>query len=229
MSATLRLLRSALAVFAVGTVGHAAEQISPFMPPASVMVSTSPTESLEFAGINAMANKTYVNVYDKTTKKSRWIAVGETEKDITVLAYDPRREQIVVKTGAGQKTLMLRKGTGTLNAPTPVAAMPAASGFAIPTPPAPQPLAQPVSTDVAATSGPAPAPAAAEPVAAPKPDNSGKSQTIARQEEEARMLVSDLLEIGMAQRKAYEEAQKKAAAQQAEQQSAPPPATAPGT
>jgi hypothetical protein len=34
--------------------------------------------------------------------------------------------------------------------------------------------------------------------------------TIARQEEEARMLVSDLLEIGMAQRKAYEEKQRQA-------------------
>ena len=52
-----------------------------------------------------------------------------------------------------------------------------------------------------------------------------------RQEEEARMLVSDLLEIGMVQRKAYEDAQRRAA----NGQSATPPlstqpgATAPGT
>jgi hypothetical protein len=37
------------------------------------------------------------------------------------------------------------------------------------------------------------------------------------------MLVSDLLEIGMAQRKAYEEAQKKAS----EQPAPPPPPTGP--
>jgi hypothetical protein len=43
---------------------------------------------------------------------------------------------------------------------------------------------------------------------------------IAKQEREARMLVSDLLEIGMQQRKAYEEAQKKA--QQAQQAAAKP-------
>ena len=43
-----------------------------------------------------------------------------------------------------------------------------------------------------------------------------------RQEAEARMLVSDLLEIGMAQRRAYEEAQRRQA------QGNPPPAPAPG-
>ena len=89
----------------------------------------------------------------------------------------------------------------------------AAMNFAIPTPPsisapsAPsaQPGTAPGAADATAASGPTtltdPAKPAA-PVVAP---------TIARQEEEARMLVSDLLEIGMAQRKAYEEAQKKAA------------------
>lgn len=57
-----------------------------------------------------------------------------------------------------------------------------------------------------ATPAPAPTPAIAAAPAAPL------SQ--ARQEEEARMLVSDLLEIGMAQRKAYEEAQKRQASGQ---------------
>lgn len=226
MPAHLRLLCPALAAIALGAVGHAADQVSPFMPPAAAMMAASPTENLEFAGINTMANKTYVNVYDKTTKKSRWIPVGGTENDINVMAYDPLREQIVVKTSAGQKMLMLRKGTGTLNAPTPVASMPAAAGFAVPVAPQPITMPQAAATEVAATSGPAAAPAVAAP--APKSDGPPKPLTVARQEEEARMLVSDLLEIGMAQRKAYEEAQKKAAAQPAEQP-ANPPATPPGS
>jgi hypothetical protein len=46
---------------------------------------------------------------------------------------------------------------------------------------------------------------------APTPAQPAAPLTVARQEEEARMLVSDLLEIGMAQRKAYEEKQKQAA------------------
>ena len=44
------------------------------------------------------------------------------------------------------------------------------------------------------------------------PTIEGKAPEVVKQERDARMLVSDLLEIGMAQRKAYEEAQKKAAA-----------------
>ncbi len=59
----------------------------------------------------------------------------------------------------------------------------------------------------------APAPAAITPAAS----TSTASLSQARQEEEARMLVSDLLEIGMAQRKAYEEAQKRAASGQSAQ------------
>lgn len=53
----------------------------------------------------------------------------------------------------------------------------------------------------------APSPGA---VAVPAP-TSTQTLSQARQEEEARMLVSDLLEIGMVQRKAYEEAQRRAA------------------
>jgi hypothetical protein len=63
------------------------------------------------------------------------------------------------------------------------------------------PTAAPVATP--ALSAPAPTGGAATPT---------QSLSQARQEEEARMLVSDLLEIGMAQRKAYEEAQRRTAA-----------------
>lgn len=56
--------------------------------------------------------------------------------------------------------------------------------------------------------------------------------TPAEAEREARMLVSDLLEIGMQQRKAYEEAQRKAALEAAKNNAAPlpvaPAQTAPG-
>lgn len=59
--------------------------------------------------------------------------------------------------------------------------------------------------------GPVPAAPGATPQVAVAP-----LLTQADQEREARMLVSDLLEIGVQQRKAYEEAQKKAAAEKAE-------------
>ena len=78
---------------------------------------------------------------------------------------------------------------------------------------------------VARPAGLATAPAIV-PIAPPSvPRNTGppvqpQAPEIAKQEREARMLVSDLLEIGMQQRKAYEEAQKKA--QQAQQAAAKP-------
>jgi hypothetical protein len=59
------------------------------------------------------------------------------------------------------------------------------------------------------------------PVAPAKPPGPPIPEAQLKQETEARMLVSDLLEIGMAQRKAYEEAQRKAA------ESTPNPAAAP--
>ncbi|PTY05623.1 hypothetical protein DB347_14735 [Opitutaceae bacterium EW11] len=60
------------------------------------------------------------------------------------------------------------------------------------------------------TSAPASGPAAVATLPA-----LAKPGTQAEQEREARMLVSDLMEIGMQQRKAYEEAQRKAAQQKA--------------
>ena len=235
MTAPLRLFRPAHALVALGLAGRATAQsgsaASPFMPPAAAMAAASPSETLEFAGINVMGAKTFVSVYDKQAKKGRWISVGGSDAGISVLAYDPRREQIVVKSGDSQKTLTLRKSTGALNAPTPADVLPPAAGFAAP-PIAPiiqkiQPP-PPESTDLTGPANP-PATPPAGPVFDPnaKPTGEAKPLTVARQEEEARMLVSDLLEIGMAQRKAYEEAQKKAASGPPDQP-APPPTPPPG-
>lgn len=229
MTADLRLLRPALAALALGLAGRVTAQSgsahSPFLPPsAAAPIGNAPGETLEFAGVNVMGSKTFVSVFDKQSKKGRWIPVGGSDTGLSVLAYDPRREQIVIKSGEIQKTLTLRKATGTLNAPTPVDLLPPAAGFAEPSiasfvqkiqPP------PPASTDL---TGPATPPAG--PVFDPntKPAGEAKPLTVARQEEEARMLVSDLLEIGMAQRKAYEDAQKKASGGPTDPAAAPPPA-----
>ncbi|HVU34613.1 MAG TPA: hypothetical protein VHE61_14355 [Opitutaceae bacterium] len=93
----------------------------------------------------------------------------------------------------------------------------------------------PLRPPSAVENGPAPTavplPAAAPMVAAPAVAAApAPPLSQARQEEEARMLVSDLLEIGMAQRRAYEAAQRKAAAEKAGTpvQPAATPSTAPG-
>jgi hypothetical protein len=181
---------------------------SPFLPPSgSTAAVASPSENLEFAGWNSVGEKTFVNIFDKSTKKGRWISVGGSDGTMSVLAYDPRREQVVVKSGDTQKTLTLRKSSGVASAPAPVAVMPPSAGFA-------QPAIAPINQNIAPAVAMGPV-ATAEPAPAPAPPEPAKPQTVQRQEEEARMLVSDLLEIGMAQHRAYEEAQKKASEQPA--------------
>jgi hypothetical protein len=108
----------ALAALFTAQLAYAGPAENPFLPPASTAAAAAaPTENLEFAGINVMSEKTFVVVHDKQAKKSRWIAVGESQAGLTVLAYDPRREQIVVKSGDTQKTLTLRKASGSSGLP----------------------------------------------------------------------------------------------------------------
>ncbi len=212
------LLRLSLAVVALGGVARAAESVpsgrSPFSPPATAAstAAAAASETLEFAGVSAMGNRTDIILFDKTARKSHLITAGETVAGISVLNYDARRDQVVIRVNGQQKTLALRKSS----APTgglPPAAAPMPTGFNVPPPAPPPPVA------VGSTTGiipPAPAPApTAEPAPAPAIGQAAPAspaqQLQAKQETEARMLVSDLLEIGMAQRRAYEEAQRKSA------------------
>ena len=207
---------------------------SPFMPPAGAgPAAAAANETIEFAGIMSSGGKrTDLIFYDKTAKKSHWIAKGETKEGISVLNYDERRDQVVVKVNGVEKVLPLRKATGPVAAPHPVAPVPTGFNIAPPVQPQILPAAATVAMPPPSNAGvitmpPAPAPM---PVA-PKQEGPVTPETRARQETEARMLVSDLLEIGMAQRKAYEEAQRRAAQPNAgtpPAQSVPDPAATPG-
>jgi hypothetical protein len=186
---------------------------SPFAPAGGAVAAGAPAnENIEFAGVTTMGSRTDLIFYDKTAKKSHWLAKGETKSGITLLNYDPEREQAVVKVNGAEKVLTLRKGKGTAVAPVPaIAPMPA--GFNVPTPAvAPVPGLDATGAGAITMAGTAATAAPAQPAPQPVPAPSGPMtpEVQARQETEARMLVSDLLEIGMAQRRAYEEAQRKA-------------------
>jgi hypothetical protein len=183
---------------------------NPFKPMGTdVAPAAAVSETVEFAGVSQIGTKTHLIFFDKTLRKSRWIALGETVEGITAVRYDARREQATVKLNGAEKILALRKGTGPANGPSPaaVAPLPAPGGFNVAASqpvqvmPAPAPAVS-APVPVATSAPPAPAPATAAPAT---PESQAKAET------EARMLVSDLLEIGMAQRKAYEEAQRRAA------------------
>jgi hypothetical protein len=191
------LLLAASGARAAGA-GSALPKSSPFQPAGTAAAPSAATsETVEFTGVTTIGKRTDFTFKHKTSNKTSWIAKGETKDGITLLNYDAAREQAVVKIDGVQKVLTLRKGGASAGGARAVATLPA--GFNVPAP-------------ALAVAPPAGAPAAADPMPAPVPAAPAAPQTEQqKQETEARMLVSDLLEIGMAQRKAYEEAQRKAA------------------
>lgn len=183
---------------------------NPFKPAGAAAGPAATThESIEFAGVSQIGSATTLIFHDKSAKKNRWVGLNETVEGITVLRYDPRVEQVTVKINGAEKTLALRKGTGPINAPTATAPLPPAAAFATPTPDAATaapPVVAPVAPPPTTVEPAAQASLTAKPAPAP-----GTPEAQAKAETDARMLVSDLLEIGMAQRRAYEEAQRRAA------------------
>ncbi|HEX2851858.1 MAG TPA: hypothetical protein VHO24_01375 [Opitutaceae bacterium] len=174
-------------------------QTSPFLPAAGTTVTVAQPETLEFAGVSVVSKQTLVSIYDTKDKRSRWIPVGTKSEGIEIVSYDGAHDQIVIRQAGQLTTLTLRK-------PTKMSAMVS-------------PMMAGSQVTPAAMSTPTAGPAAAS---QPK-----KPLTQAQQEEEARMFVADMLDIGMQNRKAYEEAQKKAAAEKASGKSSAPPATSP--
>ena len=183
---------------------------NPFLPKNTAgPAAATQHETVEFTGISQMGKTTHLIFQDKAAKKNRWVAVGETVEGISVLNFDARLEQVVVKINGAEKTLALRKGTGPVNTAPIVLSQQPPAGFNTP-PPAAAPVPQLMPAPAPVTPPTDPTAQATPPLTAPKPPpNTPEGQ--AKAETEARMLVSDLLEIGMAQRKAYEEQQRRAA------------------
>lgn len=193
MPAGLRRFFTLALVF--GSTGFAVAQTplpanSPFLSGGSVSPPAAATPGgLEFVAVLTEGQKTNVSLYDPVTKKSRWIPVRGEADGIAVLSYDALRNQVVVRTGGAEKQLTLRREKSTVAGAT-------ANGAPV------FPSSTTASAVVSGTS--VPPPTAKLPGPTPSPP-------VVKEQEEARLLVSDLLEIGLAQRKAHEEMQKKVA------------------
>ena len=163
---------------------------SPFAPAAGASplldVKSAPS-SYEFVGMTAIGNVTLLSINRLADKRSVWVPLGKTVYQITAISYDPRTESAVIRVDSQTLTLPMRKA----------AILPVGSA---PLPPV-------------AAAMPEPAPAPTGPL--PPPGTPPPPMTDAEKADEARMLVSDLLEIGLRQRKAYEEAQRQANARAA--------------
>ena len=145
----------------------------------------SPTAAAAYVltGMTVVGKDTLLSITSQADKRSVWVAVGKTVGDITAVSYDPAKEKAVIRAAGHSYTLTLKKG-----AVLPGPAMPLPTSAAPTTAAAPQPSLPPVEV--------------------PKGNLSPQEE----KEMEARMLVTDLLEIGQQQRKAYAEAQRQAAA-----------------
>jgi len=159
---------------------------SPFAPVGTPAGMAAAHEDFQLTGATVTDTGTEVCIYNAQTKHSHWVAIGASQDGVQVLSFDPMRDEASVRVNGIPKTLQLRKAV----VKTSVVVS------------APQNIAAVIHPD----GGPNAASAAPEPV------NTKPAEEL-KQEREARMMVSDLLDIGMKQRQAYEEAQKKAAAQ----------------
>jgi len=156
---------------------------SPFSPNGAASAGAgAPAEAYELAGSSIEGSDMSVCIFERQAKHSQWIPVGGDVDGVRVVSYDPANDTAVVMIGGSRKELSMRK-----------------AAVAVLNPPSSNRTPQVVST---------PAPVSA-PIAAAPPEAVGSA---AREQREARMLVSDLLEIGIQQRKAYQEAKQKAAA-----------------
>jgi hypothetical protein len=164
---------------------------SPFLPPASPAANgpQSQASPYELTGSLTTSRGIEVCIFDSQAKRSHWIPVGSAYGDIQAVSYDAAGDRAVIRVHGSPMSLSMRKAV--------VAGMPSQ----MPGLPSPMPT-------VFGSAGP-PFPRNPPPVVQPP------SPEIAKQEREARMLVSDLMDIGMQQRKAHEEAVKAEQAQQA--------------
>ena len=179
--ATIAAAASALlAALSWAPVGAAETLVadSPFAPVgATAGPGNQRGEAFELAGASSQGARTDVCIYERDHKHSQWIPVGGFVDGIRVVSYDPDKDTAVVIISGTRRELTMRRATAGAHL---AAVQPARS------------------------IGPAPA----SPIAsAPQPAAGQEATTTAAQDQrEARMLVSDLLEIGAQQRKAYQEA-----------------------
>lgn len=158
---------------------------SPFAPAGVVAgPGAGPAEAYELAGSTVQGSDISICIFERQKKHSQWIPVGGDADGIHVVSFDAAHDTAVVTVSGVRKDLSMRKAVIASNSPTMVV------GRGL------QPAIAPTDLDRAN---------------APVPIASAPAQPAVQDQKEARMLVSDLLEIGVQQRKAYQEAKLKAA------------------
>lgn len=160
----------------------ASAPVVPTTPPAAASPAPAQPARWELAGVLGIRETLTVRINDTVEKTGAWLRVGESFGPAKLVAADA--DTATLQVGNERTVLGLRIDGVAPGEATPVTAT--------------------ASTAATPAATPAPLPSTGDPEADAKRD-----QLIA--EREARMLVSDLLEISMIQRKAYEDKQAEAA------------------
>jgi len=147
--------------------------------------------ALQLSGISTLGGQSMFNFVDARNNRSFWVPLNGTTNGFSVTAYDVATETVVVGRNGQSRPIKLRQAK--------IAALP---GPVVPAPTVQVPTRAPGS----------PPPAVIRTADGGEIVNPKTPQEIAQAEMEARMMVSDLLEISMQERarqKALREAQQK--------------------
>lgn len=147
--------------------------------------------ALQLSGVSSLGGQRMFNFVDSRNNKSFWVPLNGSTDGFSVTAYDENNVAVTVTRGGQSRQVQLRQ--------VQIAAPPAAS-------------AHPVTVQVPPRPAGSPAPAVIRTADGGEIVNPKTPQEIAQAEMEARMMVSDLLEISMQERarqKALREAQQK--------------------
>jgi hypothetical protein len=150
--------------------------------------ASAPQEAFELAGAMVQGSDVSVCIFERQKKRSQWIPVGGNSDGVQVVSYDDAHDTAIVMIAGGRKQLAMRKDTVASTTPSQLGRGPQMAS-------APTASTGPIAVASSDSAPPFPVTAA----------------TAANDQREARMLVSDLLEIGVQQRKAYQDAKLKAA------------------
>jgi hypothetical protein len=84
---------------------------SPFAPFRTINSSrAAESRALELRGVTSDSDGTRYCIYDPQSKRSAWVAIGETGYPYTVTCADPGGDRVILHTRAGQElSLMLRE------------------------------------------------------------------------------------------------------------------------
>jgi len=200
MRTILSLLASITTALAVGAGVESLQERSPFLPPSAPKSAAQgdALSSIELTGIFSLNGKPKFSVRDTSSGRSLWIGLGETEEGLTIRSYDESKSSVVIEGRGGSRNVVIREARVTTAPSTPIPiqvagppGQPARMATIIPNPPPQQqrPQASQPQQATSAATGP---------------------KTDAEKERDARLLVSDLLEISIQERKRYEENQRRA-------------------